>query len=197
MQKLLLCIGLLGMLHTNAQLHPILDNFNIVQIGNSVQINFAIQGGASCVGVDLERSDDSFNFEIVGSISGVCGGSEFVEFYSLPDENPIRGEKSFYRLRLGSQGRSELVEFTFVPLENGLKVFPNPASDQCFVRFDNSNSSPHVVQLIDQRGRTLRSFETSSSQVEFDLNDLLSGIYLIRIDPVSGGQKVMAKLVKV
>jgi len=184
------------MLSTKAQLHPVLDNFNIVQTGNSVQINFAIQGGASCVGVDLERSNDSFNFEIVGSISGVCGGSEFVEFYSLLDDNPIRGEKSFYRLRLGSQGRSELFEFTFVPLENGLNVYPNPASDKCYVRFDNSNSTPHLIQLFDQKGRSLSSFETNEFQVEFDLENFEVGVYLIRIDALSGGTSVVGRIVK-
>ena len=197
MHKVLTSVLLLLAFTCSAQLHPILDNFNIVQIGNTVQINFAVKGGASCVGVDLERSGEEFDFEIVGGISGVCGGSEFVEFYSIQDERPLASQKSFYRLRLGSQGRTELIEFTFVPLENGLKVFPNPASDRCFIRFDNSNFVTHRIEVFNSQGVLVQRIESSSSQVELNLDSFILGMYFIRIERDSDGSVVRGKFVKV
>lgn len=164
----------------NAQ-HPILASFELVQVDNTVQLTFGIFGGASCNGVQWERAGADLDFEIIATISGVCGGSEFTEYYSLVDEAPISGEVSYYRLVLGSQGRSQERSFLFVELDDGVKLYPNPSSDVLNLRFSNPSQKLVSIRVFDITGTVI--FEDFSQMGEYTLLlfDLTKGMHLLEV----------------
>lgn len=75
-------------------------------------------------------------------------------------------------------------------LGNALRVWPNPASEQLFFKFDSGN--PASVALLDVLGRTVRMQASANGEGSFSLNGLPRGVYW-----VEGISKVERQLVKV
>jgi len=67
---------------------PILDKFDVTANHQQVFISCTIGSGNVCNGIEIWRSMDSINFNIVGDIPGICGSlAEPVNYYFI-DENP-------------------------------------------------------------------------------------------------------------
>lgn len=165
---------------TSAQ-HPILASFELVQVDNTVQLTFGILGGASCNGVQWERAGADLDFETIASISGVCGGSEFTEYYSLVDEAPLTGEVSYYRLVLGSQGRSQERTFLFVELDDGVKLYPNPSSDVVNLRFSNPSQKLVKIRVFDITGSLVFEDLSQNGEYQLKVSGLARGVHLLQV----------------
>lgn len=73
--------------------------------------------------------------------------------------------------------------------EQQLQVFPNPATDVLTVR---SESNLKHLELLDALGRSVLSRTASASQLQLDISDLPTGIYLLR---ATDGQRVFSEQV--
>jgi hypothetical protein len=146
------------------------------QMGNQVRIDLVISAGISyCVGIDLERSSDGENFEVIDQITGICGGSEFEEAYSMFDETPIYNQLSYYRLNLGTVGRSETLPIFFVPLKDGLLTFPNPANTSVQIKFDNPENRTFQIEIF------------KNDQLHYFKNALVGNEYLLSTEAYAQG----------
>ena len=77
--------------------------------------------------------------------------------------------------------------------EIDFSAFPNPASNSVFVNIDSPHSASQL-DLYDLSGRMIRSIDAScESNLQIDLSNLSSGIYLFRLS--SGDQQQSLKLV--
>ena len=63
-------------------------------------------------------------------------------------------------------------------LTNAFNVFPNPASQQATIIFDNY--ADKTIQLIDLNGIIVKQLQTRSNQVELDLLNYAKGIYILK-----------------
>jgi len=73
-------------------------------------------------------------------------------------------------------------------------IYPNPASERCFIRLPYSSNDP-VIRLFQVSGNEVEipvSF-TSASEIQLDINHLSYGIYLLRIQ--EGSDFVVKKLI--
>ncbi len=159
------------------------------QMGNQVRIELVISAGISyCVGIDLERSTDGENFDVIDQIAGICGGSEFEEAYSLFDETPIPNQQSYYRLNLGTIGRSETLPIFFVPLKDGIVTFPNPANTLVQFKFDNPENRTFQIEVF--KNDQLYYFKSTLAGNEYSLNteNYPQGTYHFKITFESGSQ---------
>ncbi|MCB0762741.1 MAG: T9SS type A sorting domain-containing protein [Flavobacteriales bacterium] len=162
--------------------NDILEYLNAVQKGNVVEINFAIRGGASCQGAELQRSQDGIHFTAIDFIPGVCGGSEYTEVYAFTDEQPFEYHTNHYRIELGGQGTSDIVAIHFVRLEEGYRIFPNPSSDWAVIRFDNTSVQPYTLQVYGPSGKLWeRAADIQSSEIYMDLSSYSAGIYIFQL----------------
>jgi len=167
----------------HAQVEDLLESFSLTQNENTVVINFAIRGGASCNGVTVERrlSADSFYVD-AAAISGVCGGSEFTEHYTLVDEAPLFGETNIYRLVLGTQGFSEEKSLTVIELLNDYKIYPQPAREEIFIAFNNPNEEEVSLSVYALDGKTIINDARSNQAIIYlDGSTLTPGIYLFQL----------------
>lgn len=69
--------------------------------------------------------------------------------------------------------------------ENGLKLFPNPASHQTHIQFEAKGES-YTLQVIDLNGRTvLEPFSgkklNGEQIIPIDIHSLVNGMYTIRL----------------
>jgi len=67
-----------------------------------------------------------------------------------------------------------------------VRIYPNPAFDMVNVRFKNGSGHRMTVDLFDYSGRMIRSMETSQGQIELDVSELISGIYLLNFTSEEG-----------
>ena len=70
-------------------------------------------------------------------------------------------------------------------------VFPNPMTDEAVIRFDNPSRQPVLFELLDARGRVVRSEVVSGVELRLDRGDLESGSYVYRLtgrnaQPITG-----------
>ena len=178
-------LGLCSFLGT-AQ-HPILAQFSAQQIGGVVRIDFGIKGGASCVGVTLERRTEGEDFMEVGYISGICGGTSQTEWYAVDDVNPVSNTTNFYRLRLGQEGNSDELAFDFVYLGSDLLLFPNPVQDQLSLRWVNVSSTLRIIRIYASDGRLVSPDYTSNGySALLDLSFLEDGLYHLVLQDEKG-----------
>lgn len=161
--------------------NDILESFSAIQVGNAVQIDFSIKGGASCQGAALQRSSDGQFFEDIEYIQGICGGTEFTEFYTLKDEEPLSNRTNFYRVELGNAGYSSVLDLNFVSLENDYRVYPQPSRDWVVIKFDNPTQTPFVLNIYTLLGGIKDSGTVTSNEVFLNLGRYQAGNYVFQL----------------
>jgi hypothetical protein len=169
----------------------ILAQFSLRQVDNRIQVNFAIEGGSSCNGVELERSENGVDFEVINFIPGICGGTDKTEYYTLADHEPVLNKDSYYRLQLGQQERTPSLTIRFVPLKEGYRVFPNPAVSFTLIRFNNPQELQHDLYVFNSSGLIVeKATGITSSEVYLDLQNYSSGNYYFTLaGPQGSGVK--------
>lgn len=188
-RNLLLCVGIGLAVAVHGQTEEILEQFSIRQLGHEIRVDAGIKGGASCLGITLERSigDD---FEAIDEIGGVCGGSEFTEYYVLTDDDPIPNVMNRYRLRLGFSGYTHVQEILFVPPTGGMVLYPNPANEWIDLKWDEIVSDA-TLDIFHHDGRLQRTFsDISGSEIRVFINGLANGLYVIQLRV---GQEVVGR----
>ena len=140
-----------------------------------------MRGGASCQGVQLQRSSDSQFFAVISEIQGVCGGSEFVEHYTIVDHSPLEYSTNYYRLNLGGEGLTETRSIDFVRLENDYRVYPQPSSDWAVLKYENPTESVYSFSLYSPAGTLIYNQSVSSSELFIDLNGYANGCYTFQL----------------
>jgi hypothetical protein len=107
-------------------------------LGESVVLNFELRQGAVCFGIQIQRRDEFSEFEQIGVISGICGSEDSPESYVYVDEQPLKNQRSFYRLIFNGIGQSHEVE-VFVPdfSQRPYVVAIEPNSQQWAIFFRN------------------------------------------------------------
>lgn len=163
------------------QVADILEQFSARQIGHEIRVDAGIKGGASCVGIALERSIGGADFEVVDEIGGVCGGSEFTEYYVLIDTNPKAYCQNSYRLRLGASGLTQTKEILFVPPTDGLVVYPNPAKADITLIWSDilSDATIDIFQIDGKLRATYQNI--SGTEVRLNLTTLPTGLYILQL----------------
>ncbi len=77
-----------------------------------------------------------------------------------------------------------------------IKIFPNPASNYITVKADYQLHSTDKFSIVDLNGKALSSvFSSEGNTITIDINNLSSGIYLLKILSGSKGETVTKKFV--
>lgn len=177
-----------------AQFHPMLDNFSAFEFEGNVYLSWTVSRGSTCNGIDIERSDNNINFNIIGDIPGICGSADFAQSYDWIDRAPQLNATNYYRLELGLNGHSESVSVEVINISNGnYQVRPNPMQQHGRIYFLNSAKRAHTLQVYELSGRPVLQMSTLDNYFEPDVNMLQSGLYLFTIVPKVGSTAISGK----
>jgi hypothetical protein len=131
----------------------------------------------------VERSNGFDPFERVSQVAA-AGNSSALREYHIIDRKPMDGV-SYYRLRqIDIDGTEHVYDPVRVSLKNtvtkGMRIFPNPATDQVFVQRD---AYATVLKLSDAKGRILKTVILDGQEtIGVDIQNIPAGIYLLTDD---------------
>lgn len=174
-----------------------LSHFSIAEGGGKVVLNWTIDAGNTCLGIDIIRSTDGQNFTSIGTIGGVCGDLTKAVSYSFVDQAPVVNQTNYYKLLLGLDQESDVLSVEIVDLgSTGYQIRPHPVHQDGLLYFQNDSGENHVLSIYQLNGHLLSEQETSADHFILDLGIWPAGLYPFRItDAQTGKVKAKGKLV--
>nr|WP_039452010.1 T9SS type A sorting domain-containing protein [Pedobacter glucosidilyticus] len=142
---------------------------------------------------EILRSTDGVNFTSLGKLNGF-GNSSQENRYGFIDGYPSLGTNYYLLVQYDTDGtRKELgLRSVKVALKaKEIQIYPNPTKGSININLAGS-SSYEKLELIDLTGKILlsKSISKEESIISFDMSNLASGIYQIRL---SGEGKLLSK----
>lgn len=147
---------------TSSILPVVLEQFNAVGAGKSVQLEWKTSGQNNFKHFDIERSTDGANYSVLGTVVG-GGGSEMLQSYSFADSRlPVADAQLYYRLKIidwdGNFEYSRVVR-VYNPAAGTLRVriFPSvvPRGDDLQLLIQSRTSQPATIIVYDVNGQKL------------------------------------------
>lgn len=178
-----------------AQEHPIISFFNAEVYNEQVLLNWNIVDGNNCNGINILRSSDNINYEVIGDIPGVCGAILEEEKYLFIDESPLKNQVNYYKLQLGGQGFTTPLSIDYYETkENGFVVFPNPSSDILYL-YINGVYTESAIEIIDLNGKLVFDQNVESGTLfKLEPITLRTGTYILRLkdgSEIVGSSKII------
>jgi hypothetical protein len=194
MKKMLVIVFMLQHALGYGQNPNFLGRFDASELGDQVLLSWQMIAGNVCQGIEIFRSADSTNFELIGYISGDCGNiSEPVDF-SYTDSNPVVNQKNYYRLTLGLLGESQVVSIDINnPGDRAILARPNPAWEKLVIDFRNLKNKKATLELFDPSGRLVYTDQTFGEQFQIPVIGFPEGNYTATISP-EGEKKILTKV---
>ncbi len=162
-------------------------SFQAVKQNNDVNLNWDIANAIDCSRFEIERSQNGFSFEKIGTVSFNNYTS-----YLYKDANAALVENSgvfYYRIKQvdNSNGFTYSDVRTVRMPSKGLTTFasPNPTPNFTIVNYELASAQSVTFSLLDESSHTLYTSKASgfkgSNKVKMDLSKYASGKYFIKI----------------
>jgi len=181
--------------HGNAQDGFYQLRFTATEASGKVFLDWTMDLGLTCNGIEITRSTDGINFTEVGFIAGVCGSTLDTVRYSFTDPSPVPNQINYYRLVLGTIGITQVVSLEIIDLEGtGYQVRPNPISTEGMVYFSNDSREPYRLILFSTRGSEERVYTTRDEFFRLNVSDMAAGLYVFRIESETGAPRSIGKI---
>lgn len=191
----LLCVYTLFFFQNSKAQEPLVA-YAASSFKDGVLISFTMRGGFSCNGINIERSEDSVSFSVIGDIEGICGSPDFDVAFTFTDASPLPNRTNYYRLDMKQLGYSPVMSVFYTKLNTeGVLVFPNPCIEQCKLFFDNPQREKTGVELF-QSERKIIELVTDKNFMVFEMQHYSAGVYHYVLK-WPDGKMFQGKLVKV
>lgn len=108
-------------------------------------------------------------------------------FFNFGTEGAAAGEKTYYfdDVRFGDLSTS--VDNNNFEVQ-GLKAFPNPASDHWVLSLENADIT--LVEIFDLQGKPIQTLRPGIREVRINANEFVSGAYIARISTSTGTRSI-------
>ncbi len=148
----------------------------------------------------LQRKGDDTTWEDIGRIEAAGNSTQSIN-YNYSDQRPIIGN-NYYRLLIQDQdgefSYSEIIHLAILPNDNklGLELFPNPASDEIFLRPNESTEIIRIVEIVTIEGKVVlqKLLSDTTSNTVINVKNLPAGIYFVQVH--TSHNSYLKKLVK-
>ncbi|MFN0293494.1 T9SS type A sorting domain-containing protein [Pedobacter helvus] len=171
-------------LTTSATPLPIsLKSFTVKKADQGAELKWSTASENNNDHFDLERSLDGKSFVLIGSISG-AGNSSTIRNYSFIDKYPSVGT-NYYRLKQVDKNDdftlSDLVHLDYNFSAVKISIYPNPVTDIIHIDLKTNTSSDYLIKISDLSGKFIKAIRSSNKLPEFNVAELIPGIYVIDI----------------
>lgn len=177
---------------TGGTLPIIISSFYTKRNGNNVTLSWKSESEINAKEFIIERSTGN-GFVAAGTVAALNNGGGAA--YSFVDNNNSK-TISQYRLKLvdldASFKLSETRSVKGTAAVSDFSVYPNPSVGFAKITIADLAEATHV-EVLDNAGRIVKSIELKTTNT-VEINNLQSGIYLIRITNKATGEALTKKL---
>ena len=148
---------------------------------DEVQLNW-ISNATNVDYFDIQRAEINSDFSSIGKIAQTAN----LKTYSFTDAHLNDGDY-FYRIKstqLDGSEKFSSIQKVNVILQNGLQVFPNPATDELTVALKNNFSELTSVSIFNSLGVSVKNISKDAlngTHFTTDVSDLPTGTYMVRL----------------
>lgn len=196
MGKVFLVLALLLSSNVWSQTNIKIERFSALQKEGEVFLEWTMSPGSVCIGIDIERSEDTGIFRPIGSISGVCGNLTKSISYSFTDEFPLQNIPLRYRLSFGTLGYSSIASITVADVgKDEYRIYPNPSGSLFNLNFYNPRQEKHTLKIINSDGLEVHKEIITGDAHQLDLTNMADGVYHFFIHDDSFSNTVSGRFV--
>jgi hypothetical protein len=173
----------------------IYKDFNVYSANGKIYITCTIQGGNTCNGITLYRSEDSLQFDILEHLPGTCGNTDYDQKYTFTDHNPIKNKRSWYRLYLGGQGYTEALGTEYYDVSSGIlirRIHENTYQ----LHLNNPLRNNYLFNLYTITGQLLLSRIYNTDQLIIDTDFYGNQALLFELTNTQGSERYTGKLIR-
>lgn len=152
-------------------------------------------------GFDVLRSTDGKNFSSVGFVAsrGQNGNATSTQNYTFVDRTAAAGVNYYQLNQIDFDGNSELSKEMVtvnVGLSNdGITVYPNPATSYVNVSTGGSDYKGFKYEMFDASGKRVLTQKANSGEQEISLSGLTPSVYFLKVSKDNVPQKTV-KIIK-
>jgi hypothetical protein len=157
----------------------IVDRIRLNIIQKSVQLEWEFIPGNTCFGITIERFEND-EFNMIGYIGGVCGGSEG-DYYQFTDSIPLVNIENCYRLILGVQGTTSAECILFTAYNNGFYL--QKEQKQLRFLFEKQYKSS-IINFYNLEGKLIYSDLLNGNELLLESSKFKSGIYFFTLENI-------------
>ena len=156
-----------------------LSGFTVSEVDGNVVVNWTTRAGFTCEDINVLYGTDSTELSSVYTYPGICGSDTSEESYTFIMREPDVNQDIFFQIDLGVFGKSEILHLRITQIgTSGSLVYPNPASSQSTLLFDNPNADVSEITVYSGAGSQIYSYKTRNRSVTLaELNLEHSGLY--------------------
>ena len=153
--------------------------------GTSVLLKWTTHSEQNNAGFAVERSSDGIIFETIAWVTG-AGTTSQQHHYQHTDNQPGSG-RLWYRLRqIDYDGQESPSWIVSVRINRGVSVavFPNPATENLFVRLDQFSGQKVSLTLLTPLGFSVRTISlpvSTATTAQLNVKGLPAGSYWLRL----------------
>ena len=144
----------------------------------------------------IRRSTDARNWADIGTLPA-AGNSNNQRSYFYEDPRSSSGRAYYQIWQKDIDGRLTVspVLSTECGTSNGVKVFPNPVQNGCWVNIHSPGSGSAMLRLFDNKGALIlqqgRTVLNGNNQFELQLDKVAKGLYSLAVTFPDGGTEVV------
>ena len=185
-----------------------LTAFDAQRVGTNALITWQTASEVNSKGYDIQVSTNGTEYRTLTSVPSASPNSTSVTNYRYEDKEANKTGLRYYRLRqIDLDGKETFfvpksVSFSGKASETTLVAYPNPfnGNDELHLAVQVASAGKGQLRITDMTGRTIRQetveLTTGLSDLKVTgLNDLKSGVYLVRVTLPTGENKNL-KVVK-
>ncbi|MDP2364028.1 MAG: S8/S53 family peptidase, partial [Ignavibacteria bacterium] len=186
-----------------------LSSFTAITIGKSVKLIWKTETEVNNYGFDVERASLLASplrvWEKIGFVNG-NGNSNSPKSYSYEDKNVTAGNYSYRLRQIDNDGQFEYSSVVEIDLGNPTEYsleqnYPNPFNPSTTISFglpEKGNVKIKLFNLLGQEVQTIidETKEAGTHSINFNAQNLNSGVYLYKIESGSFVQTRKMTLVK-
>lgn len=148
------------------------------------------------VGPNCGSGTDNLLADMVGAVGLYTGGASSLQGFVFNSNQAVRLDLFEYdnSAAIGSSSLGQSYFHNVEESDHSVAVFPNPTEGITQIQFTATETGRYQINILDMNAKVLKSATytsddtTSKHSIEMDLNDLVSGVYLIQITSESGHQ---------
>ena len=170
-----------------------LNNINWQVENGNVFIEWFLEKGQTCLGIDVNRRSDTLtDFQTIHNIPGLCGSEDKRIRFTYTDTSAKHNSFNYYMIDLGGEAQL-FTTGVYVLVDQDVLVYPQPSNGQTVnIRFRNAQSQTFIFELYHTSGQKVMSLETKEDGIQLQ-NTFDAGVYLFRL--VGDGQEVVGRVV--